>query len=216
MSSYFVTGTDTNAGKTIITTALVKLLRSRSMNVVPFKPVQTGGIADTEFSLKNNSIFSDPKEFYSYSFKTACSPHLASELENVQISIEKIVEDFNVLVAKYENVIVEGAGGVMVPLGNGLYILDLIIKLDLPVILVVANKLGAINQALLTIDKLDSVGCAPELLVFNDLGIEEEEILTNNVKAVMAVSGIRSVRIPFMLNLNFDKVVQILGDSFGY
>ena len=90
MYSYFVTATDTDAGKTVVASALIKLFRSRGIKSVPFKPVQTGGIADTVFSLENNNITSAKEEFYSYSFKEACSPHLAASLENEEIAIGKI------------------------------------------------------------------------------------------------------------------------------
>ncbi len=211
MNSFFVTATDTNAGKTIVTAALIKLLRSKSINVAPYKPVQSGGIEDTIFVLEQNNIAGSPDEFYSYSLKKPCSPHLSAALDNQDISIEKIINDFKRLKEQYEAVVVEGAGGVMVPLGQGKFVLDIITELRLPVILVIANKLGSINQALLTIDKLRSVGCLPALLVFNDSKDCDELILSDNVKTITELSGVlRVIRIPYMQTLNLDLVVEQL------
>jgi dethiobiotin synthase len=218
MQGFFVTATDTNSGKTIVTTALVKWLRLKGIDAVPFKPVQTGGTDDTDFVFANNNGLSLLKEdCFSYFFDKPCSPHLASAIDGTNISINKIIDDFNQLRKHYESVIVEGAGGIMVPLGDGKFILDVIIKLRLPVILVIANKLGAINHALLSIEKLKTVGLVPEVLVFNELAVAEEEILLDNIKTISEASGIEKVyRIPYMSEVNLDKVVNIFekGEKF--
>ncbi len=219
MNSFFVTATDTNAGKTVVTTALVNFLRFKGITAVPFKPVQTGGIADTEFALEHNKIVGKKEDFYSYSFENPCSPHLASEIEGKAISIKKIVADYTKLAKKYDCVIVEGAGGIMVPLGKGKFVLDIIVELNLPVMLVIANKLGAINQALLSIDKLRSVGFCPDWLVFNDVAQGDESILSDNVRIVKELSGIEKViRIPFMQEFDIAEVLRVfsLGDNFGF
>ena len=217
MTSYFVTATDTNAGKTMFTTAFIKLLRLQGIDAVPYKPIQTGGLEDTDFTLEHNKISGKKEDFYTYAFEKPCSPHLASALEEIDISINKIADDFNELANNHESVIVEGIGGVMVPIGNGKFLLDVITELQLPVILVIANKIGSINQSLLTIDKLTSVGFCPEILVFNDVAQADETILYNNVLTVKELTGInKAIRIPYIPEPNLDDIVRILsiGDTF--
>jgi dethiobiotin synthetase len=210
--SYFVTGTDTNVGKTIVVSALVNLYLSQGINVVPFKPIQTGMDDDIGFVLQHSKAFlKDIKkeELVSYCFSKACSPHLAAFLEKREIKIDKIFNDYNYLTMHYKNIIVEGAGGIMVPLAKDLLMLDIIQKLDLPVILVIANKLGAINHSLLTIDKLTEIKMKPEILIFNDCNAQDNQILDDNQLIISDISNIKKViRIPFMEQLDIGYISE--------
>ncbi len=165
MRSFFITGTDTDVGKTTATAALCALFRKDGLNTVPVKPVQTGcghsgdGLAapDLEFSLASCGLKlsrEDQDALCLYRYQAACSPHLAAELENKPIDPPVIISAVRALQSRYDNLLVEGAGGILVPLTRSYLMLDLMNDLALPVILVSRTGLGAINHALLSLAAL--------------------------------------------------------------
>jgi dethiobiotin synthetase len=134
----FVTGTGTNVGKTTVSKHLCRLL-----GAFYWKPIQTGEEKDSKMMFPETPIHPE-----SYHFKTPLSPHIAAGLENKKIDFEKITApDFSSLV-------IEGAGGVLVPLNEHYLMIDLIKKFDLPVILVSKSELGTINHTLLSLQAL--------------------------------------------------------------
>lgn len=153
MRGIFVTGTDTGIGKTIVSAALMCALR-RKENICYWKPVQTGIEEDNDTETVRLLANCSDEEIHDKGFRLErpLSPHLSARLANVQITIKKILE-FN------ENTndkfyIVEGAGGILVPLNEKDLIIDLMKELDLPTIIVSRSGLGTINHTLLTIEKL--------------------------------------------------------------
>jgi dethiobiotin synthetase len=140
----FITGTDTNVGKTLIS-SWIALHTGFSY----FKPIQTG-TRDGSDSFEVQKL-SDTKIYpESYAYKEPLSPHLAAKLENDMIDIEKIV------LPPSRNLIIEGAGGVLVPINDTHLMIDLIKKLGAPVILVARTTLGTINHTLLSLEALRS------------------------------------------------------------
>ena len=140
----FITGTDTNVGKTLIS-SWIALHAGFSY----FKPIQTG-TRDGSDSFEVQKL-SDTKIYpESYEYKEPLSPHLAAKLENDMIDIEKII------LPEASNLIIEGAGGVLVPINDTHLMIDLIKKLGAPVILVARTTLGTINHTLLSLEALRS------------------------------------------------------------
>ncbi len=140
----FITGTDTNVGKTLIS-SWIALHTGFSY----FKPIQTG-TRDGSDSFEVQKL-SDTKIYpESYAYKEPLSPHLAAKLENDMIDIEKII------LPEASNLIIEGAGGVLVPINDTYLMVDLIEKLGAPVILVARTTLGTINHTLLSLEALRS------------------------------------------------------------
>ncbi len=175
----FVTGTDTGVGKTVVTAALVSLFRAGGIDAIPMKPVQTGCIStphgwvvvDLEFCLNMANLEPPPAErklMAPYCFQPACSPHLAAAQACENISISRIVNDFSVLIANHDLVIVEGAGGVLVPINGEETMLDVMVRLSLPVLLVARPWLGTINHTLLSLRELDRAGLPVLGVIFND------------------------------------------------
>lgn len=144
--TYFVTGIGTDVGKTLASAILVEAL-----NADYWKPIQSGNElgTDSEF-IKNNTSNSTTKIHTEiYSFKAPLSPHAAAELENITIDTTKIIAP-----KTENNLIIEGAGGLMVPITNSFFILDLIQQLNCEVIVVSRNYLGSINHTLLSAELL--------------------------------------------------------------
>jgi dethiobiotin synthetase len=188
----FVTGTDTGVGKTVVTAALVSLFRADGIDAIPMKPVQTGCIpnphgwvvGDLEFCLNMANLAPQPAErklMAPYCFQPACSPHLAAAQACQTIFISRIFHDFSVLKANHELVVVEGAGGVLVPINGEETMLDVIVGLSLPVLLVARPWLGTINHTLLSLRELNRVGISVLGVIFNDSRPSEcDQIVRDN------------------------------------
>jgi dethiobiotin synthetase len=143
--AYFVTGIGTDVGKTVVAAILSESLRSYY-----WKPIQSGSDDGTD----SNTIQSLCSDFVKiipelYCFKAPVSPHLAAEMENSEIDVEQLV-----LPNVSGNLIVEGAGGLLVPITKKVLLIELIEKLNIPVILVSKHYLGSINHTLLSINAL--------------------------------------------------------------
>ena len=175
----FVTGTDTGVGKTAVCAALLARWRADGADAVPMKPVQTGcewrdgGLAatDLEFILKAAGLCPPPDErewMSPYRFEPPCSPHLAAARAARAISLEHMAACFHELAARHAVIIVEGAGGVLVPLGEGRTMLDLMMMLRLPVLLVSRPGLGTINHTLLSLREIRRAGLRSLGVVFNE------------------------------------------------
>jgi dethiobiotin synthetase len=154
----FITGTDTDCGKTYIATGLVRALRAQGLRVAPYKPVAAGaGLIDGE--LRNEDALQlieaagggwDYQQVNPYCLPAAVSPHLAARDADVSIELDVILQGAQRLAAQADVLVVEGAGGWLVPLNNDLLIADLAKALQLPVLLVVGLRLGCLNHAALS------------------------------------------------------------------
>ncbi|MCG8549605.1 MAG: dethiobiotin synthase [Desulfobacterales bacterium] len=166
MNGFFVAGTDTDAGKTIVTAALVRQMRMQGIDAVPMKPVQTGGgytrdgspiSPDFDVYCSASSFLGNGDEIQDMiplSLSAPCSPHLASRMEGRACDTGLVLAALKRLCVRHDLVIAEGAGGINVPLSETLTSLDLIKEMGLPIILVIRNVLGCINHALNTIQVL--------------------------------------------------------------
>lgn len=160
MRKIFVTGIGTDVGKTIVAAILTE-----AFNADYWKPVQTGNSIDSD-TLKVKSLISNNITNYHtevYSLKQPVSPHAAAAQEGVTIRLENI----NIPQSSNNIIVIEGAGGLMVPLNDSEFIVDMIRKFDAEVVLVVKSYLGCINHTLLSIDCLMQRNCNILGIVFN-------------------------------------------------
>lgn len=162
MSKLFVTGTDTDVGKTVVMTLLTEALAEVIGPVFPYKPIETGTAEEygpTDVDTYRLVIEQAPYPHRTYSFSEPHSPHYAARIDHTPICIDKIEEDLARLEAEYREVLIEGAGGLFVPLRDeGGYIIDLIQTLEAGVVLVASSKLGTINHTLLSVHALRDYG----------------------------------------------------------
>jgi dethiobiotin synthetase len=152
--SYFVTGTDTGIGKTIVSCALLSAYSARGNAVIGMKPVVTGSVcgewADVKAIVAASSVAA-PREWVNpYAFIPPISPHLAAKQAGMEIDIEIIRQAYCNLQKISDVVVVEGVGGIMAPLNDRNDVADMAYALDLPIILVVGMRLGCLNHALIT------------------------------------------------------------------
>ena len=157
--AYFVTGTDTEVGKTLCTAALLHLARRQGLSTAGMKPIASGCVP-TPDGLRNEDALAHlaettpPLPEYAtvnpYAFAPAIAPHLAAAEAGVAVDLDLIASDWRKLSANRDFALVEGAGGWQVPLDARTFFPDLAALLGLPVLLVVGLRLGCINHALLT------------------------------------------------------------------
>ncbi len=195
----FITGTDTGVGKTVIAAGLAAYLKSQAITVAAMKPVQTGAkkvngrleSEDLRLLLRAASL-EEPLEITNpYCLELPAAPSLAARVAGIKIDPRRIIEAHHNLAARYQVVIVEGAGGLMVPLSDNYTLVDLIKQLKLPLVIVARANLGTINHTALTVSCAQSQGIRVEGIILNHTqagndGIVEE----NNPRIIQQLTGV--------------------------
>jgi dethiobiotin synthetase len=156
VAGLFVTGTDTGVGKTVVSCALARGLRGAGVDIGVMKPVETGvtsaGPEDAQ-ALRSAARVSDPMSLICpLQFALPAAPQASAEAEGREMDLEEIQRTFRVLAARHDAVLVEGAGGILVPFTESLDMADLAATLELPVLLVARASLGTINHTLLSLE----------------------------------------------------------------
>ena len=156
MKSIFITGTDTDIGKTFVSLGLALAAENKGLKVGYFKPFQSGAYEENGIM-----IAPDPNEFkkfgniktkYSYLFKGEVSPHLASVLDNIEVDINKVKADLEDFKKNFDLTIIEGAGGLYCPAIKGKLFKDIIKDLEQDIVIVTTPALGRLNHLLMTIE----------------------------------------------------------------
>ena len=184
MSVLFISGIDTDIGKTYATGMIAKALMQQGINVITQKLVQTGvainpdngemNIADDIITHRQlMGIALQPCDIDSttcpYRYKKPASPHLAAKLANTVLDPEIITKSTQQLQANYDVVLLEGAGGLLVPMTEQLLILDYIVTQGYPVILVTSGRLGSINHTLLSLEAITSRDLKVHSVIYNHI-----------------------------------------------
>jgi dethiobiotin synthetase len=151
---FFITGTDTGAGKTVLATLLVRFLRRRGMVVAGLKPICSGGRDDAREMLAAGGDALALDEINPWYFRAAIAPLLAARAEKRKITRSRVVAHVRAIQKQFEAVVVEGAGGLLSPLGENFDSRDLVLALRATPIIVAQNRLGAINHVRLTLEAL--------------------------------------------------------------
>ncbi len=192
----FITGIGTNVGKTVVSAVLTEALQADY-----WKPIQSG-VVEGKDSETVKSLISNSKSVFhpeTYLLKEPLSPHFAAKLDGVKIELR------NIKLPKTSNhLIIEGAGGLLVPINDSHYVIDIAKQFDCEIVLVISSYLGCINHSLLSIDNLLRNGFKLKALVFN--GIFEPEVkqaITNYVKNTLIID------VPQLDELSKSAVLQI-------
>lgn len=233
INGIFITGTDTGIGKTIVAGGIAAALKKSGIDVGVFKPFETGisrkngkwQIQDGAF-LKRAAGVNDPDCLVTpFCFENPLAPYAAAKMENVQIDLNEIYAAFRKLTTKHQLILVEGAGGLLVPIKKNYLYADLARDLDLPVIIVARPGLGTINHTLLTVKAAHSYGLNIIGIIFNnydnsDFGTAEK---TNPevIKEFSAVPilgetpfvpgpGVESMRKAIEENIDINKIARLI------
>jgi len=193
----FITGTDTGVGKTEVACALLRAARARGVDAVGMKPAQSGadpGVRSDAERLRDASDRVEPLEAVCpYQFAAPLAPAVAARLEGRTVSLESIVAGARVLANRHEAVLVEGAGGLLVPLSEGGTYADLAVALGLPVLVVARAGLGTVNHTALTCEALARRGLAVAGVVLNRTAPVDDPSVPHNAAEVERLTGTRVI-----------------------
>lgn len=186
-SVYFISGIDTGIGKTYTTGYLAKLWNAQGKKTITQKLIQTGNVDISEDIEQHREIMGigwfpedESKLTMPEIFSYPASPHLATKIDGREIDFQKIENATAQLAEKYEVVLLEGAGGLMVPLTTELLTIDYVAEKKLPVILVTSGRLGSINHTILSLEALKSRGLELYALAYNLKDQSQDELISKD------------------------------------
>jgi dethiobiotin synthetase len=203
----FITGTDTGVGKTMVTAAIAAALRADGCQAGVWKPVQSGarlgsGETDAERLLQLTGINERLEAVAPYTFEMPLAPMLAARYAGVTLTVQELIAAGNPLTERYEALLIEGAGGVAVPLNDDALMADLIAELRIPALIVARSGLGTINHTILTAAFLWHYGIPIVGVILNDGDdpeIGHDPSVTTNAELIEQYSGLTVLgRFPFL------------------
>lgn len=193
MRGLFITGTDTEIGKTVVTSLLALGLQRLGIDCCPIKPVASGCVefdggivSEDALAYARLSDVTEPLSALSpICLRRAASPHFAALIEGREIDPGEIIQSLHDVQQRVTYLLVEGVGGWLVPITESYLVADLAGDLDLPVIVVVANRLGAINHALLTLEAIRMYDEEPLGVIINHPTPNgDDDLLENNIRTI--------------------------------
>jgi len=202
----FITGTDTEVGKTVIAGGLAATLRAHGVNVGVMKPFATGGISPADaVYLKSAAQVDDPiSDISPCCFDAPLAPAVAARLERRTVELERVFAAFDALRRKYDFVIVEGIGGIAVPIDDNLLVADIAAQFGLPLWVVARCGLGTLNHTALTVAFARQYGLTVSGIVLNGLKVGEKTVAEEtNPDELSRLTGI-----PIVGVVPFDEKLQ--------
>ena len=221
----FVTGTDTGVGKTFFACGLAALLKKSGYKVGVMKPVETGCdegggklVPQDAAGLKEASGCEIPLEqICPYQFREPLAPSVAAEREAVRIDIDRLVSVYNKISVDHDITLVEGAGGLLVPLLPSYTYADFAKVLKLPLIVVAANKLGMINHLLLTLEHASCKGLSVLGYVLNQIESQPSLAAETNREALVSLTGVPCIgEVPYIEDSHRQKAppLDLIDEQF--
>lgn len=191
MAVYFISGIDTDAGKSIVTGVVARTFMNKGVRVITQKFIQTGCVGISEDILKHREIMGiEPMEVDKdgttcpYVMTYPASPHLAAEIDQVDIDVKVIHRSTEKLESMFEIVLLEGAGGLYVPVTRDYLTIDYIQEYGHPLILVSSSKLGSINHTLMSLELCRLRGIEVKYVVYNDFPNDSEFIKNDSITII--------------------------------
>ena len=224
MATYFISAIDTDTGKTIVTGLIAKYLQEKGESVITQKLAQTGCKGISEDILKHREIMNIPLSLYDqdgttcpYVFPFPASPHLSAKRENTKIDIDIINKSTQILQVNFKYLILEGVGGIHVPLTLEYSILDFLQEKEYPIILVTSAKLGSINDTLMRLEIAQNRGLNIIGLVYNNfpethesISKDSKKIFKKYLKKHFPKAGFAEIPIGYQdENINFSEILLI-------
>ena len=200
MNGFFITGTGTEVGKTVVTALLTLGLNHKGIRCYPVKPVASGGvwiegelISDDAVQYQRLAKLSEPlKQLNPFCLEYPASPHFAAEWANTVIPVQQLIDETKTTAERYDAVLIEGAGGWLVPLQDKVLMRDMAREFGLPIIVVAANVLGTINHTLLTVESIRQSGQTVAGVIFTDSTADgDPQIAKNNIQTIIHTAEVR-------------------------
>ncbi|MBF7082987.1 dethiobiotin synthase [Desulfallas sp. Bu1-1] len=212
---FFITGTDTGVGKTVITAGLAGCLKRKGINVGVMKPIVSGVNSknlrgpvpeDAVFAMKAAGVTDELELVSPCCLELPLAPRVAAEIQGVTINLSKVMEAYRELRQRHEVMLVEGAGGIMVPVFDRFLMADLIKMMKLPVIIVSRPNLGTVNHTLLTVEYARARGIPIAGIIINGLKEDEAGLAERTNPGLIAeLSGVPVLGIiPYVDSVNVD------------
>lgn len=210
----FITATDTEAGKTYVSCKIVQAIKKTGLkNCGVYKPVSTGNRDDAKALIKAAGIKEKPETVTPVFFKNPMSPYGASLIEKKSFDTKKVKAGFKYFINKYDFTVVEGVGGVLVPLKKDLYVSDMIKIFDLPVIVVARFGLGTLNHTLLTIDKLQRDKIKVAGIILSGKKDPKDISVKSNAALIKSLTKLPVLELGYNQNIDIKKNKWIIGKA---
>lgn len=222
---FFITGTDTGVGKTVISGILIRAISILGFRVAGMKPVETGCMRHNDVLMPSDGTFlknishmnEGINHIVPYCLESSLSPMTASEMEGTVIEPERIKKEFDELKRRYDVVVVEGIGGLLVPLRKDYFVIDMIKDLGIPTIVVARPSLGTINHTLLTVNYALKEGIEVAGIIINysnpSEGTLAEETSPHAIKVLSPVPVIGII--PHLNNLGTETLEKMAVNSLS-
>lgn len=210
---YFITGTDTGVGKTIVAGGLAALYKDKGLDVGVMKPVATGCKRINNALVSEDAVFlkraAEVDDEYALinpvSLEQPLAPTVAARLSNTKIDLEKIRMSYDSLCEKHDYLIIEGVGGLLVPIEAYYFVVDLASEMELPIIVVCRSNLGTINHTLLTVSYAREHELDVKGIIMNDIKENGDDV----VKKTSADEIQRLTGLPLLGIIPFDKRLDV-------
>ncbi len=218
MNGLFVTGTDTDVGKTIITSGIAAVLKEKLVDIGVYKPLLSGVSrehpeSDTSLLKEGSQTPLTYEEITPFEFKEPLAPYVAGKLGGRSIYLKDVLNHWNQIKDKHQYFLVEGAGGISVPLGPDFLVSDLITALDLPTIIVARPNLGTINHTFLTVKYAQSLGIKVAGIIINGKNSDFDLAEQTNPDVIEKQCGVPILGItPRLEELNKEAIKQMIKD----
>lgn len=215
LKSFFVTGTDTDVGKTYITAGLAVTFRKMGLDVGVMKPFAAGTAQKKGFKSEDIKILSksaqvnDPENLINPQFfKIPASPYTAWKKLKIKPKVSTILSSFKKLSKLHETILVEGMGGVMTPILKDYYITNLIKEMNIPALIVTRSKIGTVNHTIMTVKMCEKYKIPVKGIIINnfDTGYPIKQ-LTSDLQNLTGVKVLGSI--PFLKDLNSTSLYRI-------
>lgn len=200
----FITATGTDVGKTYVSALIVKTMRENKLNCGYYKPALSGAEeqdgqiipGDCAYVLNKAGIAANASDYVSYIFKSAVSPHLAAQIENNPIKLDKIINDFTKIKNEFDYLLIEGAGGIVCPFNadDNLILPDVIKALKLDIIIVATVELGSINSTVLTVEYARQHGINVKGIILNKYD-ENNFMQKDNKFQIEKLTGLKTLAV---------------------
>jgi dethiobiotin synthetase len=204
MRGVFVTGTDTEVGKTVVAAAICAAAVDRGISVAAFKPVVTGldeaeseWPRDHELLAQTANAGQTPDDVAPYRYGPAVSPHLAEQLAGDSLDTDGLVEAAEAQAERADALVVEGVGGLLVPLTNDYLVRDFAGELSLPVVIAARPGLGTINHSLLTIEAARAVALRIQAVVLTPWPDEPSQLEWSNLETIERFGEVPVIGLPY-------------------
>lgn len=224
MKSYFITGTDTDVGKTWIIAGLARAFRNMGVNIGIMKPFAAGTLQKTGFKSKDVEILSraakvnDPENLVNPQFfPIPASPYTAmknSEV-HVKVNVDLILQNFKKLSSIHDFMLVEGMGGIMTPILKNYYVTNLINDLNLETIIVTRTRIGTLNHTIMTCKMAKKYGVQVKGIIINQIDLDgyDVDVLKDDIEDVTGFSVLGTV--PFFKTFDIDQIANIFQTKFN-